>query len=93
MSGMNGNVAAGGGLPMPTPAGHQAELNYIYNLVDELSQQLANNRRVTENIVSGLGRVRVRARHQGLGNEEVIAAAADNLHGTSPPHPPSPPYY
>lgn len=84
MNGINGgNMSAGGGLPMPTPAGHQAELNYIYNLVEELSQQLANNRRVTEHIVSGLGRVRNRARHAGAGNEEVIAGAADQLHGKS----------
>lgn len=74
----------GGGMPMPTPAGHQAELNYIYGMVEELSKQLADNRRVTEDIVSGLGRVRNRARTQGLGNEQVIEAAADELNGEHP---------
>ncbi|KAI8404039.1 hypothetical protein BFJ69_g1410 [Fusarium oxysporum] len=52
MNGMNGtNMAAG--MPVPTPAGHQAELNYIYGMVEELSRQLAENRRVTEDIVNG----------------------------------------
>ncbi|KAK7419814.1 hypothetical protein QQZ08_010702 [Neonectria magnoliae] len=80
MNGMNGtNMAAG--MPVPTPAGHQAELNYIYGMVEELSRQLAENRRVTEDIVSGLGRVRNRAKTHGLGNEEVIDGVADNLNG------------
>ncbi|TQW00122.1 hypothetical protein V2A60_001238 [Cordyceps javanica] len=78
MNGMNG-PNMGGGVPMPTPAGHQAELNYIYGMVEELSRQLAENRRVTEDIVSGLGRVRNRARTQGLGNDQVIDAAAEEI--------------
>ncbi|EGX90328.1 hypothetical protein CCM_06746 [Cordyceps militaris CM01] len=69
----------GGGVPMPTPAGHQAELNYIYGMVEELSRQLAENRRVTEDIVSGLGRVRNRARIQGLDNDQIIDAAAEEI--------------
>ncbi|KAF7539615.1 hypothetical protein G7Z17_g12381 [Cylindrodendrum hubeiense] len=78
MNGMNGtNMAAG--MPVPTPAGHQAELNYIYGMVEELSRQLSENRRVTEDIVSGLGRVRNRARTQALGNDEVIDGAAEDL--------------
>jgi len=80
MNGINGvNMAAAGGLPVPTPAGHQAELNYIYGMVEELSRQLADNRRVTEDIVSGLGRVRTRARSQGLGNDEIIESAAEEI--------------
>lgn len=66
---------------MPTPAGHQAELNYIYGMVEELSRQLVENRRVTEDIVSGLGRVRNRARTSSLGNEELITGAAEDIHG------------
>lgn len=78
MNGMNGtNMAAG--MPVPTPAGHQAELNYIYGMVEELSRQLAENRRVTEDIVTGLGRVRNRARTHALGNDEVIDGAAEDL--------------
>merc|ERR1712000_176284 len=79
MNGMNG--MAPNGLPGPTPAGHQAELNYIYGMVEELSRQLADNRRVTEDIVNGLGRVRARARQQGLNNDQVIEASADDING------------
>ncbi|KAL2205497.1 hypothetical protein CC79DRAFT_1336025 [Sarocladium strictum] len=68
-----------GGMPGPSPAGHQAELNYIYGMVEELSKQLADNRRVTEDIVSGLGRVRTRARSQGQSNDELLASAADDI--------------
>ncbi|KAM3435442.1 hypothetical protein NHJ13734_005565 [Beauveria thailandica] len=84
MNGMNG-PNMGGGVPMPTPAGHQAELNYIYGMVEELSRQLAENRRATEDIVSGIGRVRNRARTQGLSNDQVIGAAAEEINRTSPP--------
>jgi hypothetical protein len=81
MNGMNGaNMAAG--LPVPTPAGHQAELNYIYGMVEELSRQLADNRRVTEDIVNGLGRVRNRARSRGMDNAHVIGSAAEDIDGT-----------
>lgn len=80
MNGMNGG-GMGGGMPLPTPAGHQAELNYIYGMVEELSKQLAENRRVTEDIVSGLGRVRSRARAQGLHNDQVLDAAAEGING------------
>ncbi|GAB0132929.1 hypothetical protein EsDP_00001349 [Epichloe bromicola] len=86
MNGINGaNMAGsggGGGPPIPagpTPAGHQAELNYIYGMVEELSRQLADNRRVTEDIVSGLGRVRNRAKTQGLSNDELLLSAAADL--------------
>lgn len=86
MNGMNGGGVPGGMVGMPTPAGHQSELNYIYSLVEELSKQLADNRRQTENIVAGIGRVRNRARNQSLGNEELISAASEEVNGT-PCHP------
>ncbi|KAM0550788.1 hypothetical protein ACHAPJ_008651 [Fusarium lateritium] len=80
MNGMNGtNMAAG--MPVPTPAGHQAELNYIYGMVEELSRQLAENRRVTEDIVSGLGRVRHRAKTHGVNNQQVIEGASEDING------------
>ncbi|KAI1767349.1 hypothetical protein GGR53DRAFT_482212 [Hypoxylon sp. FL1150] len=83
---MQGNgVGAGGGMPVgPTPAGHQAELNIIYGMVEELSRQLAENRRVTEDIVSGLGRVRNRARERGLTNDQVLGEAADEIFAQEP---------
>lgn len=82
MNGMNGgNMPAGMG-GVPTPAGQQAELNYIYGMVEELSRQLAENRRVTEDIVSGLGRVRSRARTRGVNNDDLIHNAADDINGT-----------
>lgn len=85
----NGGGGGGGGPPIPagpTPAGHQAELNYIYGMVEELSRQLADNRRVTEDIVSGLGRVRNRAKTQGLSNDELLLSAAADLQGTKSTH-------
>ncbi|KAI1283866.1 hypothetical protein F5Y07DRAFT_90540 [Xylaria sp. FL0933] len=80
----NGAAAAGAMAIGPTPAGHQAELNIIYGMVEELSRQLADNRRVTEEIVSGLGRVRNRARERGLGNEELLGEATDELFAQEP---------
>jgi hypothetical protein len=80
---MQGNGAAAGAMAVgPTPAGHQAELNIIYSMVEDLSRQLSDNRHVTEQIVSGLGRVRNRARERGLGNEDLLGEAADELFGT-----------
>ncbi|KAG6012864.1 hypothetical protein E4U43_007611 [Claviceps pusilla] len=77
-----GGMPGGGAAPIPaapTPAGHQAELNYIYGMVEELSRQLADNRRVTEEIVNGLGRVRNRAKTQNMSNDELILSAAADL--------------
>ncbi|KAJ2903544.1 hypothetical protein MKZ38_009669 [Zalerion maritima] len=79
-----GGNMAGGMVGVPTPAGHQTELNYIYNMVEELSRQLAENRRVTEEIVAGLGRVRQRARNGDLGNDELLAGAAEELAAQEP---------
>ncbi|KAK1756879.1 hypothetical protein QBC47DRAFT_377908 [Echria macrotheca] len=77
MNGMNmngANMPAGAVVGLPTPAGHQAELNYIYGMVEELSRQLAQNQRALEEVVSGVGRVRNR-----VGHEDVLAASADEL--------------
>ena len=88
MNGMNGMNMNGGNLPgavvgLPTPAGHQAELNYIYGMVEELSRQLAQNQRALEDVVTGVGRVRSRARSQSLGNEDLISSAADEVRGNN----------
>jgi hypothetical protein len=84
MNGLNGNNMPGAMVGLPTPAGHQAELNYIYGMVEELSRQLADNKRALDDIVAGVGRVRSRARSQSLGNEELLASAADDFNGTIP---------
>jgi hypothetical protein len=78
-NGLNGGQLPG--MAFPTPAGHTAELNYIHAMVEELSRQLAENKRVLEDVVTGVGRVRNRARAQQLGNEELITGAADELGG------------
>ncbi|KAI0155370.1 hypothetical protein GGR52DRAFT_566319 [Hypoxylon sp. FL1284] len=81
----NNGAGAGGGMPVgPTPAGHQAELNIIYGMVEELSRQLADNKHVTEDIVSALGRVRNRARERGLTNDQVLEEAAEEIFAHEP---------
>ncbi|KAJ4302364.1 hypothetical protein N0V88_002508 [Collariella sp. IMI 366227] len=72
MNGLNGANMPGGMVGYPTPAGHQAELNYIYGMVEELSRQLAENQRALEEVVSGVGRVRNRTR---TGNDNVVASS------------------
>jgi len=89
---MNGINMNGGNLPgavvgLPTPAGHQAELNYIYGMVEELSRQLAQNQRALEDVVAGVGRVRNRARSQSLRNEDLISSTADEVKGMYIPFP------
>ncbi|KAI9742223.1 MAG: hypothetical protein M1818_004123 [Claussenomyces sp. TS43310] len=80
-NGINGNAV---GLPgivagLPTPAGHQSDLNHIYNMVEELSRTLEENRQATARIVAASGQVRQRAMEQNMTNEEVIASVAEEL--------------
>ncbi|KAL2258753.1 hypothetical protein VTK26DRAFT_7807 [Humicola hyalothermophila] len=82
MNGING--ANMPGAMLPTPAGHQAELNYIYGMVEELSRQLADNQRTLEEVVAGVGRVRSRARAQSLANDDIISSAADDVKAQEP---------
>jgi hypothetical protein len=84
MNGINGPNLPGGMVPFPAPAGHQAELNYIYGMVEELSRQLADNQRTLEEVVAGVGRVRSRARTHSLSNDELINSASDEVKGASP---------
>jgi hypothetical protein len=90
VNGINGGNMPGG-MVFPAPAGHQAELNYIYGMVEELSRQLADNQRTLEEVVSGVGRVRSHARAQSLGNEEVVNSAGDEVKGMffAASHPPA----
>jgi uncharacterized phage infection (PIP) family protein YhgE len=86
MNGVNGgNMPGAGMVPFPAPAGHQAELNYIYGMVEELSRQLADNQRTLEEVVSGVGRVRSRARAHSLGNDELVDSAGDEFKGKLTP--------
>lgn len=66
---------------MPMPAGHQADLNIVYSMVDELSRLLAENQAKTDYILESVGRVRQRAAAQGLSNEEIISQVANELNG------------
>jgi methylthioribose-1-phosphate isomerase len=67
------------GMALPTPAGHQQELNLVYGMVEELSRQLAENRRVTDDIINGLGRVRTKAKAHGMGNDDILRSAAEDI--------------
>ena len=77
MAGAGGAAASG----FPAPAGYTAELSYIHAMVEELSRQLSENKRVLDDVVTGVGRVRSRARTQQLGNEELIEGASEELQG------------
>ena len=91
MNGLNGGNMPGAMIGIPAPAGHQSELTYIYGMVEELSRQLAENKRALEEVVAGVGRVRSRARAQVLGSDDLIAAAADDVNCTSGSSVTSPP--
>lgn len=80
-NGMNGMGLNTGMVGFPTPAGHQADLNFVMSMVEELSRTLEHNRRLTQNIVEGVGRVRERAKDTHLTNDELIASVAAELNG------------
>lgn len=66
MSHVNGVNGAGIALPgimsgIPTPAGHQHDLNHINNLLDEYGKVMEENRQLTARVMEGVGRVRERA--------------------------------
>ena len=72
---------AGGMVGFPTPAGHQSDLNYIMQMVEELSAQLAQNQGLTAGIVEKMGKVRAKAQNLDLSNDELLALAASELNG------------
>ena len=81
-NGMNGGMGMGGAMAgYPTPAGHQADLNYVYGLVEDLSAQLAINREYTDRITEHMGKIRAKALNMNLTNDELIAAVAQELNG------------
>lgn len=88
-NGMNGGMGMGGGMVgYPTPAGHQSDLNYLMNMVEELSGVLALNQRLTNGVVEKMGKVREKAQNMNLSNDELLQLAAMELNGKNfhPPH-------
>jgi len=74
-------MGIGGMTGIPTPAGHQQDLNYVMGMVEELSRTLEENRRLTESIVEKVGQVRERAKTMNLTNDELIAMVAAEVNG------------
>ena len=81
-NGVNGAVALPGLMAgLPTPAGHQSDLNYVYNMVEELSKTLAENRAASERINAAVGRVRQRALELNMTNDAIVTSVAEDLNG------------
>jgi hypothetical protein len=81
-NGMNGGVGVGAGMVgFPTPAGHQSDLNYIMQMVEDLSRQLETNQRITAGVVEKIGKVREKAKNMDLNNDELIALVASEMNG------------
>ncbi|TVY82617.1 hypothetical protein LSUE1_G003117 [Lachnellula suecica] len=79
-NGVNGGMNPGTALiGYPTPAGHQSDLNYVMSMVDELAGVLRMNQQLTANVVDKMGRVREKAKHLSLNNDELMAAAAGEM--------------
>lgn len=69
---------------LPTPAGHQSDLNVIYNMVESLHNELAETRARSERIVAAAGIIRARALEQDLTADQIAAGVAAELNGKSP---------
>ena len=81
-NGVNGGVALPGLMAgLPTPAGHQSDLNYVYGMVEELSRTLAENRAASDRINAAVGRVRQRALELNMTNDEIVTSVAGELNG------------
>jgi len=70
--------AAGGGPPpvVPSPfphAGNQQDLNYVMNLLNQLSEQVRQNREQTEHIVEGVRQIHTRKQAPGTASETLEA--------------------
>jgi hypothetical protein len=79
-NGMNGGMGMTGGMVgFPTPAGHQSDLNYIMQMVEELAGQLAHNQGLTAGLVDKMGKIRSQAKNLDLSNDEILALAASEL--------------
>jgi len=82
-NGMNGMAMNPGMIGYPTPAGHQADLNFIMSQVEELSRILRANEAATGNILDKVGQVQEKAKRLNLNNDEILTLAADTLAGRS----------
>lgn len=91
VNGVNGAAVLPGMIAgLPTPAGHQSDLNYVYGMVEELSRTLAESRAASERINAAVGRVRQRAIELNMTNDEIVTFVSDTLNGKYPPAPESP---
>ncbi|KAH7419864.1 hypothetical protein BKA64DRAFT_651827 [Cadophora sp. MPI-SDFR-AT-0126] len=83
-NGINGGMGMGGGMVgYPTPAGHQSDLNYVMSMVEELSSVLKTNAALTAGVVDKMGKVRLKAQHLNLTNDELVAVVASELNEDS----------
>lgn len=85
-NGINGTAGIANGMTgLPTPAGHQSDLNYLYQMVESLSGELNEQRRLTSHIIEAAGLLRNRALNSDLTNQEIIDALSPNINGTHLP--------
>lgn len=87
MSHVNGVNGSGLSLPgmmsgIPTPAGHQQDLNHISTLLDEYAKMMEENRKLTARVMDGVGRVRERAGGRELTGDDVVNGSSKELNGT-----------
>lgn len=81
-NGINGTAGAVNGMAnLPTPAGHQSDLNYLHQMVETLSAELQQQRNMTSHIIEAAGLLRNRALNNDLSNAEVIEALAPHING------------
>ncbi|POS85378.1 hypothetical protein EPUL_001553 [Erysiphe pulchra] len=73
----------GGGMNYPIPVGHQTDLTFIMSLVEELSRVLRTNQNLTAGVVERIGKVREKAMHMNLENDELLTEVAENLNRES----------
>ncbi|OBT64381.1 hypothetical protein VE03_05751 [Pseudogymnoascus sp. 23342-1-I1] len=79
-NGTNGAPAMPGMMGgLPTPAGHQSDLNVIYNMVETLHNELAETRARSERIVAAAGIIRARAIEQQLTADQIAAGITAEL--------------
>lgn len=67
-------------------AGHQTDINYLWSIVQELSEVLAENRTQTAGIMDNVQQIQERARHNGTDLDSSTATSQPN--GDQAEHPP-----